>query len=1039
MVKSITKDKKILAFWVVIYVAIALLVLMNAYPRKIKSDDPHFDELSVESLNDLEEDGAEYNVCGSDPYIVYQAVESGHSIKQCRIELEDSVAEDLDFTVYYRSADDDGYSEARKDTLIVPKGQKSAVLDFTNADVSQIRLDYDGAKGDTIAIASLRACSYSRFDNILSKFTWPVICALIILAVAFWRAGKMKYTVLRAILLIIILATIAYFPYISGQTYFIFYQETASDSAMQFYPMSVYIADRLQNGLTDSLFSFNVGLGNPRGSVSPSLSTIVSYFGAENVAYLYGIRIYILTILSGVLAYLWLKRFELSGELAMIIAVGYEFNTMLVARGAWTTYPIIAFLVIAWLWAFEGVYRRFDWKTGICFGIINLWTFVELETYYKLIYLAIFEVYILCRVVTEKAKTKKLVAIEVTCLLPVFALQLRETIESVLQKTSSERFVTGASSAKETTHSLWQFDWNYLLEAFTRSIGQDIGGGGTEFAGVANICDGPGFYCGILVLMMVPVAWYNITDKKKKTLILLGGIAGLVYIVAPELRYVVNGFASYTFKMSSFWITLLELLCVVEAAVAVQCGGIRKKSIAVFNVSAAIVVILLLVIKVEGKALYTDKWWTSTILVIVYAATVNAIALGIDRKKCIQTIAIISCAEVILLSYDLINNRDTLTAEELAECYYGDVNESVQQIKTDDSTWYRLETLEDSYFICSSLVQDYYGTKSYVGGTQIGAGVRNYYSTMDLPRVGNHFLYGVNGNVYAMALTGVKYQVVDNQPNTQYGLDEIGTAGEAVIYQNELALPIAYVYDKSISNEELQDLSYVDRNKALLQACTVETAYANSNTEELELNIAMPETAIRADFAEEYNNIDVTQYKGKLIVLTPYFKQSSENDTELHLNYLDNETNLDYSAGYVYCKNDQGLSRSQRYSKEGVLEFLCEDITSIWFSEDIASQIEYVDIEVYDPENYYAPSVAAIEKLQQNGFVENNRDGAANRIEGTICSDGGGILATSIPYNAKWNIYIDGEKCETMVVNTGFVGTEISAGKHDIVIEYEAK
>lgn len=60
-----------------------------------------------------------------------------------------------------------------------------------------------------------------------------------------------------------------------------------------------------------------------------------------------------------------------------------------------------------------------------------------------------------------------------------------------------------------------------------------------------------------------------------------------------------------------------------------------------------------------------------------------------------------------------------------------------------------------------------------------------------------------------------------------------------------------------------------------------------------------------------------------------------------------------------------------------------------------------------------------------------------DKIEGQInIPPNGEYMSTTIPFDKNWNIFIDGNKAETIKINTGFVGCKITEGEHTIVIKY---
>jgi uncharacterized membrane protein YfhO len=45
-------------------------------------------------------------------------------------------------------------------------------------------------------------------------------------------------------------------------------------------------------------------------------------------------------------------------------------------------------------------------------------------------------------------------------------------------------------------------------------------------------------------------------------------------------------------------------------------------------------------------------------------------------------------------------------------------------------------------------------------------------------------------------------------------------------------------------------------------------------------------------------------------------------------------------------------------------------------------------------------------------------------------------MAFSIPYSSGWKVYVDGQKTQALQVNEGWLGTLLTAGRHEITLRY---
>lgn len=65
--------------------------------------------------------------------------------------------------------------------------------------------------------------------------------------------------------------------------------------------------------------------------------------------------------------------------------------------------------------------------------------------------------------------------------------------------------------------------------------------------------------------------------------------------------------------------------------------------------------------------------------------------------------------------------------------------------------------------------------------------------------------------------------------------------------------------------------------------------------------------------------------------------------------------------------------------------------------------------------------------------------GKGNVLEGTVDSETGGWLITSIPYDENFRLYIDGRREKIQRVNSAFIGVPLKEGKHEVRLIYHSK
>ncbi|WP_026496818.1 YfhO family protein [Butyrivibrio sp. WCD3002] len=266
----------------------------------------------------------------------------------------------------------------------------------------------------------------------------------------------------------------------------------------------------------------------------------------------------------------------ISGVKKMIPVLGYEFNAMLTTRAAWNVYPNIALLIALNFYLIERLLNNLSIFNLLFFILAMLVMYSEVGLYFTLVYGTVLLIYLVFRLVhLKKIKVKILFG---SALVLIFSSSF-----FILGK-FDEIFASTRFNDNYSNFLLMLPKWyegiqlSYLEDAFRRTIGQTIGGIHTDFIGTSNLIGGPALYCGIIVLLLVPVAFYNL-DRKNKILFGLLYMLSIAYICIPIINIVFNGFSfsEMMYKMSSFWISIVFLLNISIFLYNVEKNRIKKR------------------------------------------------------------------------------------------------------------------------------------------------------------------------------------------------------------------------------------------------------------------------------------------------------------------------------------------------------------------------------------------------------------------------------------------------------------------------------
>lgn len=294
-------------------------------------------------------------------------------------------------------------------------------------------------------------------------------------------------------------------------------------------------------------------------------------------------------------------------------------------------------------------------------------------------------------------------------------------------------------------------------------------------------------------------------------------------------------------------------------------------------------------------------------------------------------------------------------------------------------------------------------------------------------------------NIVFDTLMGCRYRL-DRTGTQQLGETYVDSSGKYTVLRNENALPLGYSSANIMSEDVFEKLPAQERAAALLG------------------NIIVPEGGHEGDIKYHAERIDadftpIADIDGiSLDGDTFTIDMSSEAETEIIL-----PQPLENKLLIMTCHADNDLD-SSRYSDitleiNGVLNKLTDPTwkyknKNYDFSYVISSSEPVTSLKMRFSGGYYRISELSAYALDaevlrsanegKDGF-EIEREGAVgDRIHGSIDETEDGWFNISVPYDDGFRITVDGAEVEYFRTNTAFIGFPISAGQHEITVDYEA-
>ena len=349
---------------------------------------------------------------------------------------------------------------------------------------------------------------------------------------------------------------------------------------------------------------------------------------------------------------------------------------------------------------------------------------------------------------------------------------------------------------------------------------------------------------------------------------------------------------------------------------------------------------------------------------------------------------------------------------------------------------------------------------------------------------------GWDGRTIMNTLSSVRYYVTsaDSRDPIPYGytqLDRELTGENYNVYENDYALPLAYTYDKIISESVWSGLDAAEREAAMLIG-----VYISDGVEGFD---EVPEDELHPIVKSRYTVLcrdGVTHETGRFTVtkegVTASLIVDYVSDSEAYIEFknlgFDLTTEYELYLGSdeldpkdLFTREDwEALPLSDRWAKWQDHIFWDEPmgVSLLIRSGSVSNSIvtyrrayqfyngrsDYIanlgckrigpraitivfpkaGVYTYDELNVMCRPMgnygASIAKLKASTLDELTV--GANTVSGTISRQEPGLLTFSIPYSDGWRAFIDGEPAELYRANTAYMAVVVDSGEHTVELRY---
>lgn len=532
----------------------------------------------------------------------------------------------------------------------------------------------------------------------------------------------------------------------------------------------------------------------------------------------------------------------------------------------------------------------------------------------------------------------------------------------------------------------------------------------------------PNIYCSILAVFMIAVFCFCRKIKLKTRV----GFMGLLGVLVISLSNNWLNFAFHGFHFpndlpyrNSFLISFVMLCIAVQAIDKLN----KIDSATVVKSFSLIAAMLILEEQFGVNGSKYEIIWYSIGFLCVYAAISGLKTSGRLKSAAalILTVAVVF-VEVATNSVSMIKqlNQNEVFTDRANFVYDYNVNKAavnaVDEINDDGS---RMEILPRKTCNDNALY-------NYSGLTVFASS--NAESTTTLMGKLGYAINGVNSYIYNSyvplidSMLNVRYIAFDHDIGNHRQLSYVksvtdGNGNYRYIYENTLALSRGFAVSSDIlywdTADELNPFSVQDKFVEYATGCEPVYTMLSPTVESTgNMNVEFSQSNFYAEL--------LTDATGSFTAL-----QTIEKEAQTYI--------------YVDCRAASGITVWVGDSSWTVTTYepYIIDLGKLNVGTEIRVQITSqmscsgnVFIASMDTDKLDA-AISALGKNQWN--ITEYKDGY---FKGDITADSDSIMFTSIPYNAGWDVYVDGEKVEAEKIGDALMGVPLTAGTHTVEMKY---
>ncbi len=573
---------------------------------------------------------------------------------------------------------------------------------------------------------------------------------------------------------------------------------------------------------------------------------------------------------------------------------------------------------------------------------------------------------------------------------------------------------------------------------------------------------GPGQWLRIGMVPMVLFVLVLIFTKKDQKLLSRAFLICVIFCIFPIFGYIMSGFASVTNR----WVYIFTaLLAFILAWNFDRLTSLTKKELAVMTGIAGSYLLLMLI----GLKFRTTGIQGSLVLMVASFALIlllNHPAFDITKKNASRILFVFIMFTVIINGNLFVTRIGTETGGLHIETYVPSGTSDatlkncsmkyLHEVKGYDKNGYvRSDNLRNTSLTRNSaMILDYNSIATFT--STLAGGIVDYNREMGNNAWNIVTVYDYNFRTYMNELASVKYlgRRIGSKATMPPGFHKVyenkSPEGNYEIYENRLALPVGYSYDRVIPESEVSSLGAIDKQETtMLAAITEDNDTGRLSGAQVAKKADLPLTSKEIKIKEIKTTAGLTYEEGLITIndiddakMSFSFKSLPNSETYLVFegdvvpvdDSREIEINGQCIAPGINCSGRFRLDNYSTGQKEYVynLGYHKKSIEKCSFVFETDGQLLMKSIRIYSlPMDSYEDRVKALKEISLTDVKQ-----TTNELSGKISTDRDRFLVLSLPYQSGWTALVDGKETRIYRANYQYMGINLPRGDHQIRMVY---